>query len=144
MTRVVMLDGGTLLGTGLVSILAEDKTLQVERIPDRDMPTLLHMLEERQPDVIVLTEESPLDATRLLDLLSVIRTNERLRIIHIHYDDTLDLYDKRQVTISHSRDVFQLIHSQQFSQCAAQDGKSALATENVQRAVLLRGEGTLF
>jgi hypothetical protein len=116
MTRVVMFDGGTLLGAGLVSMLTEDEALQVESIAYVDMTTLLRALEDRRPDVIVLTEESPLDATRLLDLLSVIRTNDWLRIIQIHHDDnTIDLYDKRQVMISQSQEVFKLIHRRPFA-----------------------------
>jgi hypothetical protein len=116
MTRVVMLDGGTVFGAGLVSMLAEDEALEVERIAYVDMSTLLRALEDRRPDVIVLTEESPLDATRLLDLLSVIHPEERLRIIQIHHDDnTIDLYDKRQVMISQSQDVFKHIHYRPFA-----------------------------
>jgi len=116
MTRVVMFDGGTLLGAGLVSMLAEDEALQVESITYVDMTTLLHALEDRRPDVIVLTEESPLDVTRLLDLLSVIQTKDWLRVMYIRHDDnTIDLYDKRQVMISQSQDVFNLIHRYPFA-----------------------------
>jgi hypothetical protein len=113
MTRVVLLDGGTLLGAGLAEILAQDETLQVERISHVDMAGLLRVLNDRRPDVIVLTEESPLEVTRLLDLMEVIPTNDRLRVIIVrHHDNTVDLYDKRQVKILQSQDVFKLIHTQ--------------------------------
>lgn len=116
MTRVVLFDGGTLLGAGLTEILAQDETLQVECVAHDDMAELLRILKDRRPDVIVLTEESPLEVTRLLDLMEVIPTNDRLRIIIVRYhDNTIDLYDKRQVKILQSQDVFRLIHSQPYS-----------------------------
>ena len=116
MTRVLVFDGGTLLGDGLASILAGDAALHVDSIVYVDMATLLNTLQERRPDVIILTEESPLDAIRLLDLVEVMHTTERLRIMLIRYgDNTIDLYDKRQVMISQGYDVIDLIHSRPFT-----------------------------
>ena len=113
MTRVLLFDTGTLLGAGLTEILMQDGALQVECVGYVDMAGLLRTLEDRQPDVIVLTEESPIDIARLLDLLEVLHTRDKLRVIVTRADDnTIGQYDVRQVTLTEGADLLTLIHKE--------------------------------
>ncbi len=113
MTRVVLFDTDTLFGAGLAEILAQDGSLEVTIVANTAMADLLHTLEDYQPDVIILTEHSPIDIARLLDLMEVLHTRERLRVILIRTDDNaITQYDVRQVPLTEGADLVALIHNE--------------------------------
>ena len=112
MKRVIVLESNSLFGQGMTTLLVNDPALQLEIVPYIDDAGLVRRLEQRPPDVMLLTEESPLDLIRILNVLKAAPASAALRIIIVRRNfNSIELYEKRQVAVASSQDVLMLIHN---------------------------------
>lgn len=87
-----------------------DPGLQVATVFYVDKTTFLKDVATRVPDVIVLSESSPLDRTRTSHLLQAILPQQALRVIVIRPEDNiLEVYDKQCLKVTHNSDLISLI-----------------------------------
>lgn len=93
--RLLLISSQSLFGTGIVSLLEEQKeSLLIERVPD--VKAALQICGDFKPDVVVdFSEPSSLDDQTLLqDLVSRCQT----RVIHCTLkDNQLTIYDKTRI-----------------------------------------------
>lgn len=111
MLHIAMFADETLLGDGLADLFTRDAHVHLERMHRVDDASVLQVLQERCPDVIVIAGDDRLDPIHVVRLLERVQASRCVRIILVHDDEnTVNLYDRRQVTISRSHDVLNLIH----------------------------------
>ena len=108
--HVLIVGMGSLLYEGLESLLMHEPELQVATVTYSDLTTALKHLAPGFPDVIVLSECSPLDRTRTSELLHGISPQKTLRVIVIRPDSNiLDVYDKQCLKATRNDDLINLI-----------------------------------
>ena len=111
MPYVMLLDGNNILSAGLANLITENQELQFEHVTKVDDVSIMDAINQRQPDVIVITESDPYELTRILELLETTRPDSTWRIMIVRQDSNrIDLYDKRQVMISRRQDVIDLFN----------------------------------
>ena len=110
MHRVLVVETGTLLDEGVESLLSQETDLQVSGICYADDVSFLEDVSQARPDVILLNEDGPLDSVRIFELLNSLPGLASLRLIIVRPDDnTIDMYEKKQVVATHSDDLLHLI-----------------------------------
>ena len=108
--RVLVIETGTLLDDGVESLLGQETDLQVSGISYADGATFLEDVSQARPDVILLNENGPLDSARIFELLNGLPGLASLRLIIVRPDDnTIDMYEKKQVVATHIDDLLHLI-----------------------------------
>jgi DNA-binding NarL/FixJ family response regulator len=92
------------MGAGVETLLSSSGQLQVIGAAPRDEEDLVQNVWRYSPDVIILSNQSQLtDPVRLLDLLKDYRS---FRLIIVSEDDnTMEVYEKRQVTARQQSDL---------------------------------------
>lgn len=102
--RVLVIDNRSIIGAGVETLLSNAGHLQVIGTEPQDENDLVRDVWQFSPDVIILSKQSQLiDPVRLLDLLKNYRS---FRLIVVSEDDnTMEVYEKRQVTASHHSDL---------------------------------------
>lgn len=95
--RVLVIDNRSILGAGVETLLSNSGHLQVVgSVPNDEMDLLRHVW-RFTPDVIVLSSQSQL--TNPIRLLSLLKNYGSFRLIVVSEDDnTMEVYEKRQVT----------------------------------------------
>ena len=87
-----------------------DPEFDVSTVTCADPTTFLKDIDHAIPDVILLCEPDALDQTQTFELLQRIPAHEHLRVIVIRQDDnTLEVYDKRCLNLTHNTDLITLI-----------------------------------
>jgi hypothetical protein len=96
-----------ILETGVISLLNAAGDLPAMRIQDRR--TLKGEILKMQPCVVILETESPGDQTaHVLEFLDIM---PQLRVLLVHLEsNVVDVYDKRQITLSDASDLIDLIN----------------------------------
>jgi len=105
--RVLLIKSGSLLDEGVESLLKDEVDLEVADATASDEATLLEDIARVHPDVILLNEVDPLQATRILELLKSAPT---VRVIVTRLSsNTVDVYDKQEVNLTESADLVSLL-----------------------------------
>jgi hypothetical protein len=111
-TRVVILDGGSVLGEGAAQILRDETDIEVTVIPYLDRETSLHHLLLQVPDIILIDGSGPLGPDDVLKMLSKRTALMDVRIIYIHDDDNMiEVFHRRSIVATHSTDLVALVRS---------------------------------
>jgi chemotaxis response regulator CheB len=102
--RVLVIDNHTIMGAGVEALLSNSKNLQIIGTTPQTEDDLVQDVWQFSPDVIILNYQSEItDPVRLLSLLNHYRS---FRLIVVSEDDnTMEIYEKRQVTASHRSDL---------------------------------------
>ena len=105
--RVLLIKSGSLQDEGVESLLRQEIDLQVSGITPTDETTLLGDIERVRPDVILLNEVEPSDATRIFALLQGTPA-VRMFVVRLN-TNTIDVYQKQQIRDVQSNDLLALI-----------------------------------
>ena len=108
--RVVVLDSGLLFNEGLASLLRHEPDLRVSRVAYDCDGLFARKVGRARPDVIVLTEVSPIDTIRVFRLLKDMPSLADLRVIIVRSDDnTVEIYKRHSVSVVHHDNLLALI-----------------------------------
>ena len=108
--RVLIVQSGSLFDEGLESMLAQQTDFQVIGVHYSDDARFLLTMQREHPDVILLFEDGPLEARRVLDLLEDAPTAAPLRVITVRSGgNSLEMYARQAITTAQSQDLFALI-----------------------------------
>jgi DNA-binding NarL/FixJ family response regulator len=104
--RVLIVQSGSLFDEGLESMLTQQTDFQVIGVHYSDDARFLLTMQREHPDVILLFEDSPLEARRVFDLLEA----APLRVITVRSGgNCLEMYERQAITAAQSQDLFALI-----------------------------------
>ncbi|MCA9975835.1 MAG: response regulator transcription factor [Anaerolineales bacterium] len=102
--RVLVIDNRTIMGAGVETLLSNRINLQVIGTTPKDEADLVRNVWQFSPDVIILSHQSQI--TNPVRLLSLLNNYRSFRLIVVSEDDnTMEIYEKRQVTASHHSDL---------------------------------------
>ena len=102
--RVLVIDNRTIMGAGVETLLSTSTKLQVIGTKPQNEDDLVRDVWQFSPDVIILNHQSEL--TNPVRLLSLLNNYRSFRLIGVSEDDnTMEIYEKRQVTASHRSDL---------------------------------------
>ena len=111
--RVLIVQSGSLFDEGLESMLTQQTDFQVIGVHYSDDARFLLTMQREHPDVILLFEDGPLEARRVLDLLDLLEdapTAAPLRVITVRSGgNSLEMYARQAITTAQSQDLFALI-----------------------------------
>jgi chemotaxis response regulator CheB len=102
--RVLVIDNRSLMGAGVEVLLSNSHKLQVIGTVPEDEEELVRAVWQFSPDVIIMSLQTQMtDPVRLLTLLNDYHS---FRLIVVSEDDnTMEVYEKRQVRASHKSDL---------------------------------------
>ncbi len=110
MRRVLILENQLLVGAGLQVLLSREADLEVFGIPFLNSEDLARVINESEPDVIVLDEIGHL--TRLTGLLPLLNNVSKLRIVVVSSQDNLiRIYNKHEVLVTHASQLINIIRA---------------------------------
>ena len=93
-TQRVLIFGESILEEGIANLLGNGDDMQVSSAKYTTELAFLDEIAQKQPDVIMLNESTPLNTTRILKLLFSIPSLARLRVIVIRLSDNMiDVYE---------------------------------------------------
>jgi len=118
--RVLIVQSGSLFDEGLESMLTRQTDFQVIGVHYSDDARFLLTMQREHPDVILLFEDGPLEARRVLDLLEA----APLRVITLSASRaSLELYERQVIPTAHIQDLFAFIRRQ------TDDGRQSSASD---------------
>ena len=102
--RVLVIDNHSIMGAGVETLLANSEKLQVIGSTPQNEDDLVRDVWQFSPDVIILNHQSKL--TNPVRLLSLLDNYRSFRLIVVSEDDnTMEVYEKRQITARHHSDL---------------------------------------
>lgn len=108
MKRVLLVTSELLLRQGIVSLLSREVDINVLSINYVDEKTLIHEIDQYNPDVVILDERMEYrDLTKLFDVL-IDHPRIRMMVVNV-IDNKVNVYDKSEFEISHSYDLISAI-----------------------------------
>lgn len=108
MSRVLVVETGSLLGAGLQNLLSRRPTLKVVGMVPKNEAELLQMIQQFQPHVIVLDETTSL--IRLASLMDRLRDYPQVRVVAVNVEDAhAQILEKYQVSTTQVTDFLMFI-----------------------------------
>ncbi|HLE15846.1 MAG TPA: hypothetical protein VI776_13945 [Anaerolineales bacterium] len=104
----ILVESGLLLGEGVESLLSQAEDFEVFRTPFGDREALIRAIRRLHPDTVVMTKVDGLSEP--IQVFQVIDDYPDLRVVIVNpYDNSVSIYQKRQVTINRVSDFSALI-----------------------------------
>ena len=108
--RVLVVDNHSILGTGVEELLSNIDQLQIIGVNPADEVDLLQDIWQLVPDVIILSDRSSIISPT--QLLFQLKYYPSVRLIVVSEDEnTLDIYDKRQIMTRQRADLTTAVQS---------------------------------
>ena len=109
---VLLAGAGFLLGDVIENMVRHKPEFRLATLKETDLAVLREVIERDTPDVILVCQANAFDSTKTLEDLKKIVVERHLRIIVIRADDNiLEVYDKRNIRLTSSKDLFELIEN---------------------------------
>ncbi len=106
-TKVLIVDNNTVMGEIIGNLLQSRQSYHVSNFQGNCEMELNQEIEHFQPDVVLLVKETNCPETDD-QIRPILSEASRIRLLIMNLDDNLvNLYDKNQLTISHSSDIYQ-------------------------------------
>jgi DNA-binding NarL/FixJ family response regulator len=106
--RVLLIESGRFIGGVIHSLFETHETFTVIEAEPEDGEALINAVNYHLPDVVVL--DDTLRFEYLDELLPFLRKNENFRIVIVNTaQNQVDVYQKQQVPVLHSSDLFTII-----------------------------------
>ncbi len=115
--RVLIVGDGTLFDEGLNHLLVEKAYLKVSHITFNTASDFSQHFLELRPDVVVLFQGGPLSVSRVFELLKEVPDLATFRVMTVMAEtNTVELYEKQQVTNVGTNDLCSLIQQNVFDE----------------------------
>jgi DNA-binding NarL/FixJ family response regulator len=107
-SRVLVVETGSVLGAGVQDLLSRRSTLEVVGIVPQNKADLLQMIQQFQPHIIVLDETAGL--IQVHNLMDHLRDFPRLRVVAINAEDmNAQVLEKSEVPTTQVTDFLRFI-----------------------------------
>jgi DNA-binding NarL/FixJ family response regulator len=107
-SRVLVIETGSLLGAGVQNLLSRRSTLEVIGLVPKNEADLLQMIQQFQPHIIVLDETTSL--IKLPSLMHHLRDYPHVRVVAVNVGDAhAQIVEKFQVATTQVTDFLRLI-----------------------------------
>lgn len=106
--RVLLIESGHFIGGVIHNLFEQNDKLTVIEAQPQSSTAMIHDIEHHHPDVIVIDDTLNLDCVN--DLFAYLRKNNQYRIIIVNTNaNQIDIYQKQQVSVRQSADLFEVI-----------------------------------
>lgn len=108
--RVLVVNRGSLLDEGVVSLISSRSNLDVSTIDFENEEVLVNDIVARHPEVVVMGQNGSVGIEKLYKMLTSISTLEKLRMIIFHSNDnSVDIFSQEKLNSIRGGDFIELI-----------------------------------
>jgi hypothetical protein len=108
--RVLVVNRGSLLDEGVVSLISSRSNLDVSTIDFENEEVLVNDIVSRHPEVVVMGQNGNVGIEKLYKMLTSISTLEKLRMIIFHSNDnSVDIFSQEKLNSIRGGDFIKLI-----------------------------------
>jgi hypothetical protein len=108
--RVLVVNRGSLLDEGVVSLISSRSNLNVSTIDFENEEVLVNDIVSRHPEVVVMGQNGNVGIEKMYKMLTSISTLEKLRMIIFHSNDnSVDVFSQEKLNSIRGCDFIELI-----------------------------------
>jgi DNA-binding NarL/FixJ family response regulator len=106
--RIILLESNQLLNAGVKSVLTSHGYTQVIGVPAKNMESILREIEDFEPNVIIMDENSW--EVNLSQLAPYLTNNSTIRTVVVNLQDNhISIHDKRNIQIHQTIDFIDVL-----------------------------------
>jgi DNA-binding NarL/FixJ family response regulator len=110
LSRVLVIESGSLFDDAVTSLLKQNGEIQVLTTDFKDNTTLFQEISQLSPEAILMNGDGAWEAARFCEMADALPALARLRVIVVHPDDNvIEVYERQRILASQTNDLIAII-----------------------------------